>query len=589
MPVIDLKSDLRDLKYSKDLPGGGTSNQPYITTDIPAYTDPYGTPPGASGLDFILRGGGKYDTYVSDQYSRVKDLLEDTSLLGGNIGENWKSKQVALSRQSTWRFLFSLPISQIYDKKQTLDQLSGGVTIPGLNIPGFNINVPEFRGGIFSYGGNIGFGGAQLPSVNFPHLYKQGGISMPSLGWANPLNYTNAYKAADRIKMNRMINLYKTKVSTYVNGKDQAYQIANSAILGVAPEIVPGSDLLLQTYYGGTDNYGGQVSIIPRHVFSTNKKRSFGDGVLTYDQNILGKVTYESDAGKLGKIYGPNSIAQLIDFRRVINTQLNLTPEEEKLLPSTDYNTFNRISTYNTGDPGQRGLIRNNPNKGVRGADGKPTLVTTDHIAMKPLLTNTDDILNDDMIKFKISAVDPDQPSNRIWFNFRAFLGKVSDGFRAKYQSYNYIGRAESFYKYQSFDRSMGVEFTVAVQSRQEQYTQYQKLNYLASLTAPNYKDGFMRGNITYLTIGDWFNDVPGVLTSVKLSIPDQASWEIARNDDGTVDDTIAQLPFVVEVSLDFEPIHNFVPQRGSKFIGYDINTNQNELVSYDSNPYGIT
>lgn len=583
MPLIDLKSDLRDLRYSKDLPGGGTSKQPYIWTPIPAYTDPYGTPPGASGLDFILRGGGKYDTYVSNQYSRVKDLLLDTTLLGGSIGENWKDKQVALSRQSTWRFPLSLPVSQIYDTKQTLDQLSGGVTVPGLNIPGFTINIPEFRGGIFSYGGdNVGFGGARLPSVKFPHLYKQGGISSPSLGWANPLNYANAYKVADKIKMNRMINLYKTKVSTYVNGKDQAYQIANSAILGVTPAIAPGSDLLLQTYYGGTDNYGGQVSIIPRHVFSTNKKRSFEEGILTYDQKILGKVTYESDAGKLGKIYGPNSIAQLIDFRRVINTQLNLTKEEEKLLPSTDYNTFNRISTYNTGDPGQRGLIRKNPSKGVLGANGQPTLVTTDTIAMKPLISNTDDTLNDDMIKFKISAVDPDQPSNRIWFNFRAFLGKVSDGFRAKYQSYNYIGRAESFYKYQSFDRSMGVEFTVAVQSRQEQYTQYQKLNYLASLTAPNYKDGFMRGNITYLTIGDWFNDVPGVLTGVKLNIPDQASWEIARNDDGTVDNTIAQLPFVVEVSLDFEPIHNFIPQRGSKFIGYDINTNQNELVTVE-------
>ena len=34
MPLLDLKTDLKSIKYGHDRPGGGDSNQPYIKTDI---------------------------------------------------------------------------------------------------------------------------------------------------------------------------------------------------------------------------------------------------------------------------------------------------------------------------------------------------------------------------------------------------------------------------------------------------------------------------------------------------------------------------------------------------------------------------
>ena len=34
MPLLDLKTDLKSLKYGQDQPGGGSSGQPYIKTDI---------------------------------------------------------------------------------------------------------------------------------------------------------------------------------------------------------------------------------------------------------------------------------------------------------------------------------------------------------------------------------------------------------------------------------------------------------------------------------------------------------------------------------------------------------------------------
>lgn len=53
MPLIDLKTDLKSLKFGNDRPQGGSSNQPYIQTPIPD-DDKQGIP---STEDFLLRGG----------------------------------------------------------------------------------------------------------------------------------------------------------------------------------------------------------------------------------------------------------------------------------------------------------------------------------------------------------------------------------------------------------------------------------------------------------------------------------------------------------------------------------------------------
>jgi len=190
----------------------------------------------------------------------------------------------------------------------------------------------------------------------------------------------------------------------------------------------------------------------------------------------------------------------------------------------------------------------------------------------------------DDAIKFIISVVNNDKPSERTWIHFRAFISGFSDKFAASYNASSYVGRAEQFFNYKGFKRDISFNLRIAVQSKQEQKPLYEKLTYLASLTAPDYSDaGFMRGNLIYLTIGDYLVDVPGIFNGMSLGGFDESPWEIARKPDGTPDETIAQLPHTLEISgFSFTPIHNFVPQRGSKFIGYDnnkTNAKQTDLI----------
>jgi hypothetical protein len=556
MPLVDLKTNLKSLRFGNDRPFGGSSKQPYVQTPIPDDPNQIGNP---QGIDYLLRNGSLYVETANQDTSRILKLLTDTD---SQIGENWRSKQKQLSSQSTWRFPLSTPVSQIYNQQQTIDQVA-------LKAGQFGINGPWY------------------------HIYKQGGLSLPSLGYLNPTNYGNAYKAADQVGINRLTNLYRSKISVFGNTGAAILGAANSVLLGVAPgnTSIPGTDLFLQSYYGGTDTYGGQVSVIPRTTFSTNKAKSFsgtgntllarlftrnnGQGIITFDQNVLGTLTTDNSETSTF-IYGSNTINTYRDFRQTIKNQL---PGFSSGLASTDYRAFNREKTYNTGNPGQKDLNRSNPYGPVT-FNNVPTNLTSDLVNLTPLYTSenvNNSTEQSDLIKFTIAVVDNNDPSQKTFIHFRAFLDSFSDNFAATWDSFKYVGRGEPFYRYGGFNRGVSLGFKVHCQSRQEQRPMYQKLNYLASVTAPDYSDGgFMRGNYIYLTVGDWLVNVPGILNGISINVPTDSPWEIARNQTGGVQNDIAQLPHYVEVTgFNFTPIHNFIPQLNSPFIGSPVSSSQ--------------
>jgi hypothetical protein len=99
----------------------------------------------------------------------------------------------------------------------------------------------------------------------------------------------------------------------------------------------------------------------------------------------------------------------------------------------------------------------------------------------------------------------------------------------------------------------------------------YQKLNYLASVCAPDYSsDGYMRGNLIELTVGGYLYKQVGIMKGIQYSVPQESPWEIGINDNpisgegfntSRSDKSVKELPFIINVSgFSFIPIHNFVP-----------------------------
>ena len=94
MGLVDLRTDLKSLRYGKDRLGGGNSNQPYITKKIP---DDLGDLNKTGGSDFLLRGGSLVVNRTIDDVSRLAKMFIDTKSLSGIF---FTAKQLVLSRQA---------------------------------------------------------------------------------------------------------------------------------------------------------------------------------------------------------------------------------------------------------------------------------------------------------------------------------------------------------------------------------------------------------------------------------------------------------------------------------------------------------
>ena len=177
--------------------------------------------------------------------------------------------------------------------------------------------------------------------------------------------------------------------------------------------------------------------------------------------------------------------------------------------------------------------------------------------ALAPYVSSSVDTREtNDIIKFRFKVITPE---SETYLHFRAYLDSFDDSFTGNWSDFNYVGRGENFHTYQNFNRSIGIGFKIAAQTRYEMRPLYQKIVTLASATAPTYSaEGFMRGTLVQATVGSYIRELPGFLTSVNFSWDKDYPWEIAL--DGSDQQ---ELPMILNCQLQFTPIHRFTPQTG--------------------------
>jgi hypothetical protein len=247
----------------------------------------------------------------------------------------------------------------------------------------------------------------------------------------------------------------------------------------------------------------------------------------------------------------------------------------DKNIRITDYEKFNvhnRIGTINT-----------NQKSFARVANDGVNMIAPFYESGPVPIKGRTDINNElvtkegirDLIKFRIKILDNDRPGYGTYLIFRAFINSMNDAMEAEWKPIKYAGRGESFYNYEGFTANYSVNFTIVAFSELEMKPLYQKLNYLKSSLAPDYKNNRMRGNIAELTIGDYIKYQPGIITSLGTSLPEGAPWEITMEEpEGTnsSDVIMHELPQILKVDLSFTPIYNFLPRKSSEspFIGID-------------------
>jgi len=258
--------------------------------------------------------------------------------------------------------------------------------------------------------------------------------------------------------------------------------------------------------------------------------------------------------------------------------------------------TFNRESRLGLGNPGATYQEDGTRDKHITARNKNGTLNYNVYAEGKVDKLNMMDVVNiddgnflgdgfRDLIRFRFEAVKQASPHQAEAMVFRAFLDDFNDNYSANHNEIKYNGRAENFYTYNSFNRDISLSFKIAAQSRHEMMPLYRKLNFLASNTAPEYDKTSGRIMTPYirLTVGSYLNRVPGVLKSIGITWQKDYPWEISIDSpEKGMDSHMLVLPHVLDVSVSFQPIHNFLPQKSvseSPFIlpHYD---NRDGLVS---------
>lgn len=575
--ALETPFNQRSLKFGNDRPGGGSSKQPFIQQPLPGVN----SDPNAPFPDFLLR----------DPKNALNDRVDDLKRIGKFLltteGLLFVAKQQLLSLQNPivpGRPNRSTPISGLYNPLLTLAQVGAAGTGLHLERQGlfpifsntdkyayiYKTDHSEEANNRLTILYNLKLN-TKPPKVD-PLEAKKLGISTNSdlilsyLGGPNVgiSGKTNIGFASDRI----VSQLKRQELLVDSNNKAKIQAVFNyTSSLGVS---IKAKDLGFGTIQTGVNeqndttflNNGNNIYLLTAdsNTIRTSPSNTTGKGAYTFTQQQLLTRT------PIGK-GGSTSLTNIPDFRRTIRETFTEIKDQgiqdQQGLVFFDYpnSKINREQRVGLGNPGKRTRDRSK----LTSYDND----TIDRINILPLYVDRavldPDNLTRDMVKFRFEVINNADPGESTFIHFRAFLGAINDSFKADWSSTKYIGRGENFYNYNGFSRDISFSFKVHPQSRAEMKSIYQKLNYLASSLAPDYTGGYMKGNLIRLTIGDYFYIVPGFISNLTYSIPEEASWEISLTEpEGGVDTGTMETPKFFDVNVSFTPIHDFVPQIGA-------------------------
>ena len=571
MPLIDLKTNLKSLKYGNDRPGGGDSGQPYIKK--PLYADPNKIPVG--------NGVVLASIHTLEDISRLTKMFFDI--------------------KSPHGFLFTINqnlLSRTGVKTQASGLLNGGIYLPTSTIAQAGVSATGL------------------------HFNKQGINPVPGTFGSLP-TYSDKVKNDQDKDENRLVNFYDNRVLSITEGDIWSYSGGPCSVLGVGPTRIRFADQRT-----GINNrnykYPFFTGTAPRDVNRDETYFSLGENIQIpaspYDQFLrftrYGSFTvsniYEDNqkliydkiqeftnigrtqhGGKTGIVtVGINDNAlsyseinemaisssarpgDILDFRTILRNNINLntlTKEKSTIISDApDYSDQNIEARVNIGGKNKQGPGYK-AGKNLYSYESGSGIGPIDRLNAYPIYKssgvrqNKDAPIND-LVKFRIAYIDGGKPENKNFIHFRAFLDSFSDNYTANWNQHNYVGRGETFYTYDKFTRNISLGWTVAAQSVEELTPMYTKLNYLASTLTPQYSEnGYMRGPLVQLTVGGYLYEQVGFITQLSYTIDENTPWEIGITNKGIKDfkynTNVKELPHYIKVSsFQFTPIHNFNP-----------------------------
>ena len=481
---------------------------------------------------------------------------------------------------------FATPAGLMFTLKQNLLSRIGVKTDASPKI---------LNGGLYTPISTVAQAGVGFTGV---HLNKQG---LDPTGLISSISQ-KTYSSATH---NRLKDLYEEKytiskptddiIEKYLGGPGSLAGIGSTKILFATDS---GGKITVKTginnlQYGKNKSYQTNTDIESSVNLATFVDSIKEQSILSYSSPITLKTKYSiptsrpifSTISGSSTFYAPDSINSSVPISNLTSTPYSFA-DTDKYINTTSASIDNKI-TLNTSPGGgwygwgikedfrhvsrrERGIddkyangydytyddmVKMEPSASINGNTAK----TLDKIYYQYAKTDgkriSHNLETEDYIPFKISVVSPvHNVGQHATINFRAYLDNISDSYSAGWAPQKYMGRAESFYKYNSFGRDVSFGFTIVADSKKNLIEMYEQLNSLASSLAPSYTTaGYMAGNLHQLTLGDYFKGTYGIIQSLNYELTTESPWGITIGE---------QVPFYIKVSnVKFTPIHNYRPE----------------------------
>ena len=226
---------------------------------------------------------------------------------------------------------------------------------------------------------------------------------------------------------------------------------------------------------------------------------------------------------------------QINDFRSL------LEGDESKRADKAGYVSNSLQSKFGFTNPGKVGADR--------------TDYTTSH-AVDPIQSGKINAAEtDDLVKL---VFDKHGGGSRL--QFRGAVSGITETFSPSWDGIKYNGRADSAFKYSTFERSISFNFKVYPTSKAELKPLYSKLQRLSTMTMPNYGDGSSgyEGILLDFTLGKLWIKHLSFIDSLSYTFSDDVPWDI---DEGA--------SMGIDVAIGLKLLSNVIPEYNSKV--YDL------------------
>jgi len=256
--------------------------------------------------------------------------------------------------------------------------------------------------------------------------------------------------------------------------------------------------------------------------------------------------------------------ANTFDFRS------KLSGQELERATKEDYNTKNINTRVNFGNPGKLGPSENryewwNTDKTQGGTGGKNDRY--DKINALDIDESPDAATGGDLVNMWFKA----EGGSKV--QFRGTAKGITETFSPSWDSFKYNGRADQAYKYTTFERSLSFNFQVYATSRIEMKPIWTKLQYLSTMTMPQYGEAAgYQGTLVTFRLGSLYNGKLAFIESLSYSMSDETPWEISMLGSN---EPIGELPMGIDVTIGLKILGDVLPQLGTTGI-YSWGTEKN-------------